>query len=114
MAHYRIKPPRPGFGLMDAVEFMAAIFAECPSKEPDHPSCHTGEWYCMNQNCVVREVRVLAKYLDGAPPKQPPAMKCPVCSKAMKFHGYLREVELEPCEPASGCIFARQEGNADG
>jgi hypothetical protein len=43
-------------------------------------------------------VTIVAKYQDGPSPKKPPQMKCPSCGKVMKFHGYLAEVALEPCE----------------
>jgi hypothetical protein len=62
-----------------------------------------GEWYCEHEDCVVRQVRITAKYLDGPPPERPPAMSCPACGRGpMTFHHYIRHLELVPVTADGG------------
>lgn len=47
------------------------------------------EWYCTTDTCIVREVVVHVKILDRDDKAPPSPLKCPVCRKAMKFHGWI-------------------------
>ena len=70
-----------------------AIFYHVAAAEPEHPDYPHGQWYCMNPECVVRQVSVACK-LYGDPL---PAMDCPACHEPMKFEHWWREETLVPC-----------------
>ena len=57
-----------------------------------------GEWYCENTGCAAREVTVLLKpdLADRGLRGDERRMRCPVCGKVMKFHGWLKDVPLLP------------------
>src|SRR5262249_32482788 len=86
-----------GLDLFRSSELADALFAKVTcNQRPDHPACPEGQWYCENEDCVVREVCILAKYLDGVPPKCPPRMRCPSCGEPMTFHHYIKHLTLIP------------------
>ncbi|MFQ5801333.1 MAG: hypothetical protein ACE5JQ_00365 [Candidatus Methylomirabilales bacterium] len=60
--------------------------------KPKVPEQPTGEWYCRNENCPVRQVLIVAKYYDATAPKGPPKMRCPSCGGVLAFDGY-RDVQ---------------------
>jgi type II secretory pathway pseudopilin PulG len=71
------------------LENAAFNFISCDKPvEPFH-----AEFYCENPSCVCREIEVHLKYEPHglAPPVKPPKLKCPRCSKPLKFHHWLRE-----------------------
>jgi hypothetical protein len=97
---YRVRKSTGQFPeVITSKELMEGLYPEVPSARPDSAACPTGEWYCHNEDCVVREVRVSAKYLGGRPPSKPPAMNCPACGERMGFHHYLRSLALVPYAP---------------
>jgi hypothetical protein len=64
-----------------------------PSGAPCDPRIPYGEWYCRNEDCNVREVRVALKFTSGSAPALP-SLCCPVCAEALAFHHYLVAVRL--------------------
>ena len=84
--------PRPPSRAMTSTELMEGIHYTIASDESDSSQCPEGEWYCDNQNCVVRQVTVSCK-LFGEPL---PTMKCPACRSRMKFNHWLRSESLVP------------------
>lgn len=97
---YRERERKPGLYTMTSEEFCRCLFAAEPCDRPPHPHTPTIGCYCSNEDCDVREVEVSLKYLDGPPPRRPPAMKCPRCGGPLEQHHYLRTVTLVP-EPES-------------
>lgn len=91
------RPVAPGeilsFADLAAAKFKTEISTGDP--EPRH-DIH-GEWYCTNEHCAVREVRIVAKWTDGDRPKMP-RFVCPNCSLDLKFHGHLKTVVMVPAE----------------
>jgi LSD1 subclass zinc finger protein len=96
---YRVreKPAGDNFETTTAEELSSALFAEEAAAAPEYPYLPEGEWYCPNEDCEVREVRVSMKYLDGPPPASPPKLRCPACRTPLEFHHYLRGITLVPC-----------------
>jgi hypothetical protein len=93
---YHLRQPSPdGFDVMSSADFMASVFVEEPAGRPQNPLCPTGEWYCMNEDCDVHEVRVAFKHYDGLPDKRP-ALRCPSCRQPMNFNHYLHTRTLVP------------------
>jgi hypothetical protein len=90
---YRLREPKVGWEFLTASEFAGALFPEEACNAPEDPDAPEGEWYCHNEDCDVREVRVSLKYLD-APPPRPPEMLCPLCGGPLVFHNYLRTLTL--------------------
>ena len=92
---YRVHKPQR-FELMPLSTLAGALFASERARRPKSRAHPTAEWYCQNEDCPIREVEITAKYLDEEPPAKPPAMKCPRCRKALKFHGYVESITLLP------------------
>ncbi len=93
---YRVRPRKQGLDLIRAGELAGMLFAEKTVARPPVPALPNGEWYCEHDACVVREVRVACKYLDGPPPASPPRMKCPACGQALTFQHYVDYQALVP------------------
>jgi hypothetical protein len=72
--------------LISSNDFARAKFCRKPVAKPECEHTPRGEWYCPNEDCVVREVEISVK-LFGEP--MPAAMKCPACGIAMKFHNWV-------------------------
>ncbi|HTU19245.1 MAG TPA: hypothetical protein VMG10_14390 [Gemmataceae bacterium] len=111
---YRLRQrDRNRFDPISSAELMSMIFVTEKAAKPDNPQLVDAEWYCHNEDCDVREVRVHVKYLDGPAPKQPPPMKCPSCGEPMGFHHYLREVALVPHGKAEESPAGNMPSQAD-
>jgi hypothetical protein len=97
---YRVHRPKDEFDTFTSKEFFSLIGVDVPVGKPECPYLPEGEWYCQNEECVVREVRVAMKYIGERPPRKPPALKCPLCGMgALNFHHYFKRVTLEPSCP---------------
>jgi hypothetical protein len=92
---YRVRRRKRHIDTITAAELMDSIIVEEKCRRPTHPLCFTGKWYCANENCDVRMVRVSLKIVDGSPISRP-ALCCPACGERMEFHGYLKEIMLLP------------------
>ena len=49
--------------------------------------CYDAEWYCENDECIVREIRVHVKDYAG---ELTTDAVCPQCLQPAKFHGRIR------------------------
>lgn len=90
---YVVKQKKAGFNPVPLSELMEAKFCHEPADAPEIPDQPEGEWYCHNEECVVREVIVSAKLFDG---EKMPAMDCPACHKRMFFNHWLVVEMLVP------------------
>src|SRR5438552_19072289 len=72
------------------------VFAEVPVLSDPGEHCRTGEWYCHNPKCSIRQVRLHIK--KTAP--TPGTMHCPACARPLRFVEWLRSVPITPCECA--------------
>lgn len=79
-----------------AADLMKYHFLEVPAEHPKWPYCREGEWYCQNTRCGVRYVQLQIKGDE-----HPREVVCPVCRKPLKFHHFLKSVELLPVEPGT-------------
>lgn len=84
---------RSGLHFITAAELDSAKFATEPADKLDNPRLPYGEWYCTNEACVVREVRINAKLLDPGD-RLPEQLRCPACGKRLKFHHWLTVTTL--------------------
>jgi len=96
---YKHRERKSGFDPMTSGEFFSAIFYQVPSSVVNE-QCPEGEWYCTNEECVVREVTVYCKLFGETLPE----MSCPACKKRLKFHHWLEVRTLVPVE-----VEGRQE-----
>ena len=55
-----------------------------PSAEPQDSRQPFGQWYCPNEDCVVRQVHVACSLLDFG--DAVPEMWCPGCGSSLEFH----------------------------
>lgn len=94
---YRHRRPAGEVEMIDAASLVEMIFYHEPAGKPDHAEVPRGEWYCTNEDCVVREVTVLCKLFG----ERLPGMRCPACRRPLKFHHWTRLVALEPAGEAS-------------
>jgi len=78
-------------GQLANAAFRTSLSSDDPSPRHD---IH-GEWYCENEHCPVREVRVNAKWPEGDRPKMP-RFACPSCGLNLKFHGHVKTTTLTP------------------
>jgi hypothetical protein len=94
---YVVRPRTGKFGdFWSMAELAAAKFCRIRVEKPESPHVPEGEWYCMNPDCIVREVEIRCK-LHGK--KMPRAFKCPLCGQGpLKFHNWLGTETLVPCE----------------
>jgi hypothetical protein len=100
---YRLRPERTGQDRWEGIpvsRLCSFLFVEIAAGKPQYPVFPTTRWYCPNSDCVVRDVRIDAKYLDGPPPKNPKRMNCPSCGEPLDFKHYLEDVTLEPVSDA--------------
>lgn len=76
--------------IFNMAELEGAISHFEPAATPDDPRLPYAEWYCINEECCVREVRINAKLLDpeDTENREP---TCPWCAGRLKFHHYLKE-----------------------
>lgn len=72
-----------------ATDLMETQFTQVAVDKPDHAEFPTGEWYCEDVGCVVREVVVSCKLHR----RKLPVMHCPACQGPLKFHHYLEHRE---------------------
>jgi hypothetical protein len=108
--HYQVFKPR---GLFYRVsELDGAKFCSFPTVARENPNTPEGEWYCENPECVVRECRVHCK-LYG---EELPAMHCPACAEAMKFHHWIGHKTLVPVRegPCAEAMDAAEPPSASG
>jgi hypothetical protein len=89
---YRHRQPKQPLDIVRASELAEAICYAVRTLEPEHPEAPEGEWYCSNESCVVREVRVRCKLFG----ERRPMMKCPACGQRLTFHHWLGSRLLVP------------------
>lgn len=77
--------PPEGKRIFSCAELVGCIGNEFPASTMDK-HCPSGEWYCVNEACVVREVRINCKLHGG---KLPVVFECPACRGELKFHHWL-------------------------
>jgi hypothetical protein len=89
---YRVRECKEG--TFDGVP--ASVFMECRITEEEcREQTAVSAWFCHNEDCAVREVRVEAYSLEYNPHPLPEA-HCPACGRRLKLLHFLREVVLEP------------------
>lgn len=96
MKLYTVHESKPGEAVPMSV-FLDALGCDVPTDKPEDDRLPEGEWYCENQDCVVREVVISSKLIepdDVVPPK----LWCPGCKRLLKFHHWLRHLTLVPVQ----------------
>ena len=83
-----ITDDRTGIRCYAAAELVDCKDIYTPSAKPQCDRQPLGEWYCVNEDCVVREVRVTCKLLHAG--DMVPEMRCPGCGSRLKFHHWLK------------------------
>lgn len=87
---YQLREKPEGFSLISMSDLKDAKVSSVILAEPDDPQLPYGEWYCTNERCVVREVKVYCK-LHG---ERMPKLTCPACVQLLKFHHWLGQEML--------------------
>ncbi len=59
-------------------------------RTPENKFLFVMQWYCTEQDCVVREVEINVKLLDRSD-RKPERPRCPCCRSMLEFHGYVNE-----------------------
>jgi hypothetical protein len=101
---YKVRRPKGWLDPMTVGELWESLFAVKSVPRPDDTHTPEVECYCLNEECVVREVFVRMKRF-GEPEPQPPQYRCPICGGEMEKHGYREYITLSPVEdrePANG------------
>jgi hypothetical protein len=88
----RRQQPQGGVCRVSSRELTSWLFHHEPSDVPENSCGPRAEWYCPNENCVVREVVVRCKTQD----EPLPGMCCPACGGPLDFHHWLNTVVLKP------------------
>jgi hypothetical protein len=99
---YRVWEQAPGTFISSA-EFFSMLFAEEVATRPENDYVRVIEWFCTNEDCVVREVRIRCKYIDAPAPRKLPTMRCPSCGQAMDPRHLLRTIKLIPVKGEQTC-----------
>lgn len=74
-------------------DLMRWVFRDFIDQKPENENCFTEQFYCHNEDCVVREFEVKMK-LYGEPK---PIISCPACgSRKISSHGYVRSEGMTP------------------
>jgi hypothetical protein len=84
----KLEKPRPGefAAPLNAMDLADALFREVGPEDPENPQAPDALWYCENEDCPVREVRVECKQFYDV---NRDVMRCPACRRGMRFYNWV-------------------------
>lgn len=85
-----------GGGCFTLADVGGAKFCRHPGTDDGGRFELLAQFYCVNEDCCVREVEIHAKWPDGNRPDYAKhVFKCPSCGKGpLKFHHFIEEEML--------------------
>jgi hypothetical protein len=76
-----------------------ALHARRRVARPGHRAAPVCLYHCDGEGCPAAAVETHCHYEDAAP-RQPPAARCPLCRRRLRFAGYAEVVTLLPVRRA--------------